>query len=109
MNTRAKFVISIGLLGLLCLLLPGSVRADTTYMYTGNAYTLCDGSYTSSGGLSSCIQPYALTLTFDTTLSGSELEGFEGDITADLTSFSITDGGDLSINQTDPYLSLIHI
>lgn len=31
MNLRAKFVFSIGLLGLLCLMLPSSLRADTVY------------------------------------------------------------------------------
>lgn len=45
MNLRAKFVFSIGLLGLLCLMLPGSLRANTLYTYTGNAFTEFSGSY----------------------------------------------------------------
>ena len=34
MDVRAKFIFSIGLLGLLCLILPGSLRADTVQIGT---------------------------------------------------------------------------
>jgi hypothetical protein len=43
MNLRAKFVISIGLLGLLCLVLPGSLRADSYGL------TFFDAGYVGSG------------------------------------------------------------
>jgi hypothetical protein len=90
MNLRAKlFVFSIGLLGLLYLMLPGSLRADTVYTYTGEPYTFCSGPYTCNG-----TTPF-LSVTFDTTLSGSQLANLtelNGDITAEVTSFTITDG-----------------
>jgi len=37
MNLRVKFVLSIGLLGLLCFMLPGSIRADTVNINSINA------------------------------------------------------------------------
>ena len=37
MNLRLKFVLSIVLLGLLCLMLPGSIRADTVNINSINA------------------------------------------------------------------------
>jgi hypothetical protein len=36
MNLRAKLVFSIAVMGLVCLMLPGAVRADTAYTYTSN-------------------------------------------------------------------------
>lgn len=45
MKLRLKFLFSIGLLGLLCLLLPGSLRADATYGYGGNPFTSCSGHW----------------------------------------------------------------
>jgi len=100
MNFRAKFVFSIGLLGLLCLMLPGSLRADTVYTYTGNAYTSCYGTYTCTG------TPPALSITFDTTLTGVQLDnltvtGGGGDLTPYVTSFTITDGTGLSLTRTN--------
>ncbi len=99
MNLRARFVFSIGLLGLVCCLLPGTLRAQTVYTYTGNAYDLADclGAYCSGG-------PYAMSITFDTTLTGNALDDLTigtvtgGNLTADISSFSFNDGI-LSINQ----------
>ncbi|MGB6430588.1 MAG: hypothetical protein WBF06_08375 [Candidatus Acidiferrales bacterium] len=86
MKLRAKLIFSVGLLGLLCVMLPGSLRADTTYTYTGQDYNTCGGTYCSGG-------PYALSITFDTTLTVAQLESQTGDdITADISSFSFTDG-----------------
>lgn len=45
-NLRAKFVFSVGLLGLLCLMLPGPLRADTVYTYAGNTFTQSAGTDT---------------------------------------------------------------
>ncbi len=112
MNSRANFVFSIALLGLLCLMLPGSVRADTVYTYTGNPYALCTGTYASSGH--TCAAPYALTLTFDTTLMGAQLDnltygGTGSNITADVSTFSFTDGSGLAITQGKGYTEAFFI
>jgi hypothetical protein len=94
MNLKAKFVSSIGLLGLLCLMLPGSMRADTVYTYTGNAYTSCEGTYVIAG---SC-GPYALSVTFDV-MAGTPLDLLTtSDITADVSTFAFTDGTGLNLN-----------
>lgn len=105
MSLTSKSVFSIGFLGLLCLVLPGSLQAQTVYTYTGNAYNPADcfGVYCSGG-------PYALSITFDTTLTGSALDNLTvntvtgGDLTADISSFSFTDGI-LAINQGNANLS----
>jgi PEP-CTERM motif len=81
-----KLAISIGVLGLVCAALPGSLRADETYTYTGMDYNELGGTYTTGG-------PYALSITFDTSLTLAQLENLPGtDITADITSFTFSDG-----------------
>jgi hypothetical protein len=124
MKLRAKFFFSIGLLGLLYLLLPGSMRADTTLTYTSNPYNFCSGTYAPSGINNVCPQPYALSLTIDTTLSREQLENLTLNFTADYTAsqtggwppgisqivgnltpyvsaFSFTDGSGFSITQAN--------
>jgi PEP-CTERM motif-containing protein len=123
MNLRAKLVFSIGLLSFPCLMLPGSLRADTTYTFTGNPYNSCSGTYAPSGINNVCSQPYALSLTFTTTMSGTQLDNLvlntpqdvasahcsgcigiapiAGDLTASVSSFSFTDGSGFSITQAD--------
>jgi hypothetical protein len=105
MNLRAKFVGSMGLLGLLCLMLPSLLRADTVYAYIGNPYTACFGVYCSGG-------PYALSTTFDvksgTRLDNLTLYGPGSNITADVTTFSFTDGTGLILNQPNAaYVSFL--
>lgn len=104
MNLRAKFVFSIGLLGLLCLMLPGSLRADTVYTYTGNAYNNCHGTYASSG--TTCAGPYALSGTIDvmagTPLANLDLYGPDSNIWPYISTFSFTDGTGLTFTQADP-------
>ena len=56
------------LTGLLCLLVPGLMWAGTVYTYTGNPYTDCTGTYVCTG-----TSP-ALSLTFDTPLTGTQLD-----------------------------------
>lgn len=63
MNFNAKFVFSISLQGLLCLMLSGSLRADTVYTYTSPAYDVCYGTYASTGTM--CAARYALSFTVD--------------------------------------------
>jgi len=123
MNFRAKSVFSIGLLGVLCLTLSGPSRADTTYTYTGNPYTFCVGTYAPSGVNNVCPEPYALSLTFTTTLSGTQLDNLvlntsqdvasghcsgcvgvapiAGDLTSYVSTFSFTDGSGFSVTQAD--------
>ena len=122
MNLRAKFVFSIGLLSLLWLVLPGSLRANTVYTYTSNPYNSCSGTYAPSGVNNVCPQPYALSLTLETTLSGNHLDnlalnfaadyaaihspGFGisqviGNLTPYVSSFSFTDSSGFSITQTN--------
>jgi hypothetical protein len=104
MNSKAKFPIRVGLLVLLCLMFSDSVRAGTEYTYTGNAYNFCVGTYAPSGINNVCPNPYALSLTFDTSLKRRALDNLTlgtGNITDDVTSFSFDDGSGFSLTQTD--------
>jgi hypothetical protein len=69
----------------------------TQYTYSGDTYGTsdCDGPYCTGG-------PYSLTITFDTSLSGSALDnlGYNTDITPDVTSFSIADGSGFALTQS---------
>lgn len=91
MNLRAKFVISIGLLGLLCLMLPGSLRADTVYTYTGNPFTSCTGTICTD-------DPPAVSVTFDV-LAGTPLDNLTTYTTLDpyVTYYSFSDGAGLDL------------
>jgi hypothetical protein len=72
-----------------------SAKADTVYTYTGNDYTSCGGTYCTGG-------PYALAITFDTTLTGSALVNLAfTNITATITSFKFTDGSGLTLDNTN--------
>jgi hypothetical protein len=88
-----RYVLSIGVPGLLCLILPGSLRAGMILTYAGEPYTLCEGTY-----VAEC-STYSLDITIDTTLSLAQLENLTlgtvtgGDVpAADITSYSFTDG-----------------
>lgn len=106
MTLRAKSITLIGFLGLLCFLLPGPLQADTIYTYTGNAYTSCSGTYTCTG-----TSPF-LSATLDVA-AGTPLAnlppvqngGGGANITADILSFSITDGAGLSLTQANTTLA----
>jgi hypothetical protein len=105
MNSRSKFLLPFGLLGLLCFTLPSVAQADTAYTYTGNAYTSCTGAYASGG---TCVGD-ALSITFDTTLTGSALDNLPlTDITPYVSSFSFSDGV-ASSTQADGYLQVFQI
>jgi hypothetical protein len=49
MRLANKLGLWIGALGLVCAALPGSLRADEMYTYTGQDYNECAGSYCSGG------------------------------------------------------------
>jgi hypothetical protein len=93
----AAGICPIGFLGLLGLTLPGSLRADTIYTYQGAQYNVssgCAGSYCSGG-------PYGLVATF-AVAAGTPLTSLNNvDITADVTSFSFSDGSGFVITQAD--------
>jgi hypothetical protein len=105
MNLRAKIVFSIVLLGLLCLMLPGSLRADTVYTYTGVPLLWdCSGTYASSG---TCAGTYAISVTLDvakpllTPYIPIPISNPPTDITPLVLSFTITDGSGLSITKAN--------
>ncbi len=77
----------------------------TAYTYKGNDYgtvsgVSCGGTYCTGG-------PYALVVTFNTTLTGSALDNLPlTDITSTVTSFKLTDGsGLIDDNGTSSYSS----
>jgi hypothetical protein len=79
----------------IALFFSASLKADTVYSYTGNNYTACYGTYCTGG-------PYALSITFDTTLTGAQLDNLPlTDISADVSTFSITDGTALTLTQAN--------
>jgi PEP-CTERM motif len=102
MNSRARFTYLIGLLCLLCLMLPGSLRADTVYTYTGTPYSYCTGSYTCNGTTPS------LNVTLDL---GSALAGglTFANITGSVNSFSFDDGVDVSLTNTNATASQFYV
>ena len=76
---------------LLAMGLAPSAQATTIYTYTGNHYTTCSGTYCTGG-------PYALSVSFTTTLTGSSLANLPfTDISATITSFTFTDGSGLTL------------
>jgi hypothetical protein len=91
LNLRAKFVLSIGLLALLGLMLPGSVRADT-YSYTSNDLNLCEGidaTYCNNA-------PYTETITFTTATPGPLAANLYDFVAVSSFSFTDTEGLDLT-------------
>jgi hypothetical protein len=70
-----------------------SATGATAYAYTGNPFTSCNGTYCTGG-------PYALSLSFVTTLAGSALVNLPyTDISSTIKSFSVTDGTGLVITE----------
>jgi hypothetical protein len=103
MNLRVRLVFSIGLLGLLCLMLPGSLRADTftVYTYTGNPFMGFHGN-------DACPPQCAFTGSF--TLAGlppTNLSGGEGapqfDFDVVPLAYSFTDGNVTATNTNSNY------
>jgi hypothetical protein len=93
-NGRTCRVMAAGTL--LLLGLASAVHAGELYTYLGNDYTRCNpgGPYCTGG-------PYALDVTFQTSLSGSALDDLnQVNIAADVTSFRFTDGSGLTITQS---------
>jgi hypothetical protein len=80
---KAKLTLSIGMPGLACLMLPGSLWAGAIYTYTGEAFNNCSGGLASTG--ITCNGTYALSITFGTTSALPDSMALT-DITADVTS-----------------------
>jgi hypothetical protein len=72
-HLRAKLKIHAGLIGLVCLALPGALLAGTTYTYSGEA-------------------PTSFLITLNTTLTGAALDNIAPgtDMSSDLNSLTIT-------------------
>jgi hypothetical protein len=86
-----SFVLLSFVLGTASLCSAGTV----TYNYTGNDYTTCAGTYCTGG-------PYALSVSFTTTLTGGALDNLPfTDISSTITSFTFTDGSGLTINNSN--------
>lgn len=68
-----------------------NAHADS-FTYTSSPYTACDGTYTCTGTAP------ALSITFDTSLTGSALDNLTDDIiTGTISSFTFTDGALVTI------------
>jgi hypothetical protein len=88
--TKYAFVLGFGLL---YLMLPGSLRANTIYSYSGAPYSSCNGGYAPCPPVT-----ISLSITFDTSLQGTALDNLNNsNITPDVTSFSMSDGVFVSI------------
>ena len=88
---------------LIAMHLAPSAMADTIFTYTGNNYASCGGTYCSGG-------PYALSVTFDTTMMGSALDNLPlTNIAATITSFKFSDGSGLTLNKSSAASSNIEI
>jgi len=86
MNLRSKLVCSIGLLAMLSLMLPGSLRADSyTYTYTGNSFGYNGSAYPLTGvsGSFTLSSPLAFGTTTDLA---------PGTVGSSVTGYSFTDG-----------------
>lgn len=102
MNLKAKFVFSIGLLGLLCLMLPGAVRADTTTVLNFDSIALSPGgcadgtAYLSSFGITFSSSSGATPIicsgagTTNTAVSGSNWFGAQPTVNNVPFSYTLT-------------------
>jgi hypothetical protein len=97
MNPRAKFLLSMSWLGLLCLMLPGSLRADTAYTYTGNPYNYSDGSYSSQCQIITCEITGSLTYAVPIAANTPDYSNLP-------LAFNFSDGI-TDINNTNGYIS----
>jgi hypothetical protein len=72
--------------------LMSSANAGTIYTYTGPDYTVCGGTYCIGG-------PYALSVKFETALTGNALDNMSfTNITSTITSYEFTDNSGLVLN-----------
>jgi hypothetical protein len=78
MESTIKLLLS---LGLLCLMLPYSLWADTIYTYTGNPYANCEGVYYCSS-----TSPLSMSITLDLPLTGDQLGRTNPRLTASFAS-----------------------
>src|SRR5207302_760132 len=95
---RGKLMLLVG--AVIGLTLIPAARADTVYNYTGTKYTNCGGNYCNNGGACTC-GPYALSVSFRTTLSGSALSSLQfKDISGTVTAYRFTDGSGLTFDSS---------
>lgn len=91
--TRSIIELGVCVLCAWGLLFSPAAQASTLYTYTGNSYTLCNGTYCNGG-------PYSLSVIFETTLTGNALVSLPfQEITSTVISFAFTDGTGLTVNQ----------
>lgn len=110
MNIRVKSAFLTGFLSLVCLTLPGSLRAGQILTYTGLPYSECQGTY-----VPSC-STYSLDITIDTTLSAAQLENLTmgtvagGDIPSSaITNYSFTDGYGVDITPANVFALFVDL
>ena len=102
-NLRAKFVFSIGLLALLCLMTAGPLRADTwTYTYAGHDFSYMGGPGTKVTGFFTVSSPLASGATTplapDTIGSTIVIYNFaDGYTTWDLANYVTDPGSQFSV------------
>jgi hypothetical protein len=113
MSSRFKCAVWGGSLGLLSLLLPSSLAADTQYTYTGSPYTFCEGTYCSGPTPSLSITlDIAAGTQLDNLYEGPLLDGtpnpfvFGGNLTGDVSAITITDGTGLVVTGTNLYFNV---
>lgn len=90
-----KISYALAAAALLATLIASGAKANSILTYQGNAYTDLTGSYETGG-------PYALTITLDTTLTGSALDSISDvNITSTIKSYEITDGSSFDLTSSN--------
>lgn len=89
-----SYVVLLALACAICALtFPPGAWADTTYTYTGNAFTSCNGTYAPPGPCGEVTETFTVSAPLGDNLT-------QDDITSLITSFSVSDGT-VVLNQGD--------
>ena len=98
----SKLFITAVFASLISLATPGFADADTVYTYTGTPYTSCIASYACNGTTPS------LTVMLD--LGSALAAGLtNADISGSINTFSLSDGIDVSLTNTNATASLFYV